>query len=72
MIGPAVRRRSKCPPNVAGPAKLLTFLPRPLDGPVFYLDQAIAQFWKRLASIIAVNGGDVEYCVEFNMTAATK
>jgi len=33
------------------------------------VDQAIGQFWKRLALIIAVKDGHVEHCVQvFNMT----
>jgi len=36
---------------------------------MFYIDIAIGQFWKRVASIIAVDGGHVEHLkIAFNMT----
>ena len=36
---------------------------------MLYIDQAIRQFWKQLASIIAVKCGRVEHCVQlFNVT----
>jgi len=36
---------------------------------MLYVDKAIDQFSKRLASFIAVKGGHVEHCVRvFNMT----